>query len=226
MKSRRVTGLLAAAVLIMMSQMALGSYTSIAHDLQNDGIGDTTYTGGVLRISQARDTVTLYVDSVEQTGTVTEASVDMWTYFDHFETGYNPEHPYGTAFFTGGEFILRFKWDYSPDFYELSGPVTGMQIGVASGSMFASTLVGEARWTATTKNLPISTWDDEGGFSSLHALTLYIAQDLRTFSWGGDLGVAGDTMYNVEPNDAAIPEPSAFLLLVLGGVGLLRRRVA
>ena len=171
MKSRRVTGLLAAAVLIVMSQMALGSYTSIAHDLQNDGIGDTTYTGGVLRINQARDTVTLYVDSVEQTGTVTE-------------------------------------------------------IGVASGSMFASTLVGEARWTATTKNLPISTWDDEGGFSSLHALTLYIAQDLRPFSWGGDLGVAGDTMYNVEPNDAAIPEPSALLLLVLGGVGLLRRRVA
>lgn len=227
MKARTVAGISAAVVLMLVPQMALAAYTSIQHNLQYDGIPDTTFDGSVLRIQQVpANDLTLYVDGNPQGGAVTEASVDLWTTLHHFDpVGLDPEHKWGTAVFTGGAYTLRFKWNGSSDFYELSGPISGLQIGVTSGSMFASTMTGEARWTATTKNLPISTWDDQGGYSSLHALTLYFAKDLRGFQWNSPIAGAGDTLYNVEPNDAAIPEPAALVLLALGALGLVRRRV-
>jgi hypothetical protein len=221
MRVRMVLSISAAVLALLVPQVAFGAYTSIAHNLLG-GPGDTTYTSGVLHIYEANVHIpTLYVDSVALTGTVSEAVVDLSATYNHFDP---TRGTYGTAVFAGGSFSLSFKYDGQP--YSIGGPIDGMLVNLDSYTAGISKLVGEGRWTATTKNLPGDVWDDHAGFSSIHALTLEIGKDLRGFQWNTDIAGAGQTSYNIEPNAAAIPEPAGLVLLALGAVGLLRRRVA
>lgn len=198
-------------------QPVFASYTSIEHNLI-DGIGDTSYTGGVLTISQALDTVTLN-DPAPLPGTVTNAVVSLSTTFNSFDPLANL--PYGRATFTGGSIALTFDYNGQP--YSIGGPIDGMLLGVGSASSTLSTINGEGLFSATA-SLPGSNDWPASGLSSIHALTLRVGANLANFDWSTDWTAPGETLYTLTPDESAAPEPASLLLLVLGFAMLRRSR--
>ena len=208
--------LCAVAILGFASMPVFGEYVSIQHNLI-DGIGDTTYIGGVLRISTDSNALTLN-DPTPLGGTIANGHVDLETYFHSFNPGT------GEATFVGGSFDLTFDHEGSP--YEMSGPIDGMVFIINSVTQTYSTIDGEGLFTAVTKNLPGSgIWPDGGLRSSIDSLTLGFNVDLTTYDWSEDMSDGRlETIYGLFPDERAVPEPASGAILLLGVVALLRRR--
>jgi hypothetical protein len=154
----------------------------------------------------------------------------MQTNFQSYNPTPETNYPNGAAWFSGGSYALTFTFTPtggSAGNYSISGPMDVMKVGVTSSSPTLSTLTGEGRWTATSVNLPgPDMWvTGPDGWSGLHALTMAIATNLTNWHWDSGFNT-GNTQYNISPTANAIPEPSALALLLLGAVGLLRRRGA
>ncbi len=208
-------------------QPALGTYQSIQHNLV-DGTNDTSFNAdtGKLEWNSGARTITLN-DPMSLGGTIDSASVHLETYLQDYNSGT------GVATFLGGSFELLFDWNGSSGYtYHIGGPVEAMLVQIASTSPQLSTIDGEGLFTVENKLLPGSDdWPDGGGFSSIVSLTLAFGVDLSGFEWnqsaGGAVGPGVlQTTYSLLPNDSAAPEPATLLmLLVIGSLGLVRRRV-
>ncbi|NLX14289.1 MAG: hypothetical protein GXY44_11635 [Phycisphaerales bacterium] len=190
-------------------------YVSIQGNLV-DGVVDTTFfpDTGRLLIEQSSNLVTLN-DPLALPGVINNGHVRIETFL-HNVSGL-------TAVFWGGSFSLTF--DYNDEPFELSGPISAIQLNINVFTENFSTIDGEGLWSAAAKQLPGSgVWPDGGGFSSIDSLTLVFNQDLSQYDWAEP--IYGETVWSIIPNDSAIPEPATLALLVLGSLELLRRRTA
>lgn len=226
MRVKAVVVMSAVAMLAVLPQVTLGDYTTIEHNLLGGGY-DTSFDGTTLRVYQiAANNLTLYADSGQKFGEVTNAVVDLWTTYDHFDPAVEANYPNGSAWFTGGNYSLSFTFTPTGGTagnYWISGPMDVLKVGATS----AYYLTGEGRWTATSVNLPgPDEWiTGPDGWSGIHSLTLNVGANMLEFDWDRGSFSQGNTQYSISPTANAIPEPGALLLLILGGIGLLRRRI-
>ncbi len=226
MKVKAVVVMSAVGMLAVLPQITLGDYTTIEHGLLGGGY-DTSFDGTTLRVQQSpANNLTLLTDSGQIYGEVANAAVDMWTTYSHFDPTVEANYPNGSAWFTGGNYSLSFTFTPTGGTagnYYISGPMDVLKVGATS----AYYVSGEGRWTATSISLPgPDEWiTGADGWSGIHSLTLNVGIDMLSFDWDTGTFAKGNTVYNISPTANAIPEPTALLLLVLGSVGLLRRRI-
>ena len=215
-----------ACVAMLASGQAFAAYESIEHNLL-DNVGDTFFDAGTgaLTVSAVNSNLTLN-DPGPLGGVVTNGAVSLNTTM--VPGSYDPITHKAT--FTGGDFAMTFDYNSSP--YEISGPIGAMVMQI-DGAPGLSYMYGQGFWTAATKTLPGSNdWPDGGGFSSITSLSLAIGIDLSLYEWNQNMGgpLVGDggieTLYQLWPDDRAVPEPAALILLGLGGLLAVRRRRA
>lgn len=225
---RTALSLAALGGLLLATSSAQAVYTAIGHNLIN-GTADTFYnsTTGVFNVhSTNSNLLTLTEDTgIILGGVVSNAVVDLTTTFNSILT--SPTR----ALFTGGTMSLTFNFD--PDgvgpapvgSYGISGPIDAMAITVTSTGPTTGRLDGDARWTATTVNLPGSGVWPAMTFSAIDSLTLEFGQNLAGWLFNTNLTGRAETQYSLYPTDPGnIPEPATMGLLAIGAAALLRRR--
>ena len=230
MKGKSVLTAVAALVMISAGPV-LADYDSIQHNLI-DGTGDTTYVGGVLTVSAMNDNLTLNDGGSALPGAVTNCTVLMTA--TYVPGSYDPVAMSGD--FTGGSYLLTFDYDGTP--HQLGGPIHAMVLTIEAGPLL-SKISGQGLWSATNPDPPSlpgsNLWPDGNDpinnplqLSSIQSLTLAFGMDLSLFNWDEDLGTSAlnpaETLYNLFPDDRAVPEPVSVLLLGLGSLVLVRRR--
>lgn len=223
MKGKSTLSLFVAGFILVGVSPVFADYSVIQDDLM-DGLTDTTFVGGVLRIQQSDMDygLTLTDTGLGSPNMFRNIDVDMSTPLVSFVAP-SAAYPRGYAEFGTGSLLLTFE--YSEDGLSwrsssIGGPVAGFRAQVQSEQV----IKGEGLFTASW-DLPGSNVWPASGFSSIHTIELHFGTDLiaSNFQFASDL-TDGETLYTLVPDASAAPEPAGLLLLGLGAIGFLGRR--
>lgn len=225
--------LLAVAVVALGPQVGFADYKQISQNVVGAGgtaNPDTFYTGNQpvkqFSINDAGVNYTLYDPTAgTPTGTKGIGTVSLVTTLSQVNYDGNPAT--NDALFTGGSFSFTFQFDPAGgtnfQTYTIGGPISGLWLKITATGP-TSTITGEGLWTATTINLPGSgIWAPPNVYSALRSLTITVGQNLTGFNWLTQ-SAQGESLYNIYPDDNAVPEPVSLLLLAVGGLMIRRRR--
>jgi hypothetical protein len=183
-----------------------------------DGVPDTSYVGGVLRVESPIDANNDVWLNDPELGTPTGA-VNASVYLDTYYVGYDPIRG---AIFDGGTFSLRFDYGGTTgQTYEISGPIDTFEALVTGAGPVYWVIEGKGIWRATTVNLPGSNdWPAQAGWSAFHTATIGVPDDLSAFNWATDSFDTGELAYTLAP----YPEPATLALFMLSGAWWVGKR--
>jgi hypothetical protein len=196
---------------------AWGAYSSIQHNLL-DGVPDTSYSGGVLRVESpigANNDVALNDSALGTPTGAVNVSVYLETYYVRYD-------PIRGAIFDGGAFSLRFDYGGTTgQTYEISGPIDTFEALVTGAGPVYWVIEAEGIWQSTTVNLPGSNyWPAQAGWSSFRTGTIAVPEDLSAFDWASDSFDTGEFVYTLVP----YPEPATLALFMLSGAWWVAKR--